>query len=346
MSMQRHLLAIVIGSSVLSASALAQPPKPEPSRTGAPPRGIEHARSERHGDAAHPRVAFEVALNDQMSGEFIVELYPDKAPQTVANFLAYVDSGFYNDTVFDRITSAFVMQAGGYTAIGQKKTAGLRPPVKYEGDNGLRNDRMTLSMARTWKQPDSATSEFIINLRDNAGLDHGVPEGDGAGYCVFGKIVDGTPVIDRMRGLPVRPRSDMPRERSVPTNPPVIKRAYRVGADYAAKALSTGQPTTPVVRRPGNQPATPVRPTRRPPVVKPNLPPPVEPQPEPEPMPEPEPEPMPEPPPPPDPMPEPEPDPQQQPEPEPEPQPEVPPHLDVWTTAWAPVTAETVFGAA
>lgn len=340
MSMQRHLLAVVIWSSAVPFGALAESPKPDaaaPSRGGAPPRALERARGDQQGEATHPRVAIEVAISDQISGEFVIELYRDKAPQTVANFLAYVDSGFYNGTIFHRVTSAFVMQAGAYTAIDQKKTAGLRPPVKYEGDNGLRNDRGTIAMARAWKQPDSATSEFIINLRDNAGLDHGVPEGDGAGYCVFGKIVEGMAVIDRIRALPVRPRSDVPRERSVPTNPPVIKRAYRVGPDYTPKALATGQPTPPVLRRPGNQPATPERPTRRPPVVRPNVPPPTEPQPvpEPEPQPMPEPEPLPEPPPP-EPLPEPEPEPL--PEPEPEPPPEVPPHLDLEARAGTALT--------
>ncbi len=117
-------------------------------------------------------------------GELLIELYPDKAPLTVENFLAYVDAGFYNGTIFHRIVPGFVVQGGGFTENMEQKAT--RPPIKNEADNGSRNERGTLSMART-QDVNSATTQFFINLQDNASLDHGSRD---FGYAVFGKVIE------------------------------------------------------------------------------------------------------------------------------------------------------------
>lgn len=125
-------------------------------------------------------------------GEFTIELYPDQAPVTVENFLAYVDDGFFDGTIFHRVISGFMIQGGGFTAEMQQKST--RAPIKNEADNGLKNTRGTLSMART-QQKDSATAQFFINLTDNTFLDHGARD---FGYAVFGKVTDGMDVVDKI----------------------------------------------------------------------------------------------------------------------------------------------------
>lgn len=125
-------------------------------------------------------------------GSFNIELYPEDAPITAENFLSYVRSGFFQGTIFHRIIPGFVVQGGGFTEeMNQKETAA---PITNEADNGLRNQRGTLSMART-QNPNSATSQFFINLRDNAPLDRSARD---AGYAVFGRVVEGMDVIDAM----------------------------------------------------------------------------------------------------------------------------------------------------
>ena len=125
-------------------------------------------------------------------GEIDIELDPKNAPISTANFLAYVDKKFYDGTIFHRIIPGFVVQGGGFTPdMTQKET---QPPIKNEASNGLKNLRGTISMART-NDPDSATSQFFLNLVDNAALD---PNPESAGYAVFGKITKGLDVIDKM----------------------------------------------------------------------------------------------------------------------------------------------------
>ena len=125
-------------------------------------------------------------------GEVTIELYPEKAPITVENFLAYVDAGFYDGTVFHRVVPGFVIQGGGFTESMEQKST--RPPIKNEADNGLKNERGTLSMART-RDVNSGTSQFFINLIDNAFLDHGTRD---FGYAVFARVVVGMDVIDKI----------------------------------------------------------------------------------------------------------------------------------------------------
>ena len=134
-------------------------------------------------------------LLDTTEGEILIELYPDKAPETVANFLKYVDEGFYKNTIFHRVIKGFMIQGGGLTLKMEEKPTNA--PVKNEADNGLKNDRGTIAMARTM-DPHSATAQFFINLVDNGFLNHTAPTMQGWGYCVFGKVVDGMDVVDKI----------------------------------------------------------------------------------------------------------------------------------------------------
>ena len=136
-----------------------------------------------------------VVLLETTSGDILVELYPDKAPETVANFLKYVDNGFYNNTIFHRVIPGFMIPGGGLTARMQQKDT--EAPIKNEADNGLKNDRGTIAMARTM-DPHSATAQFFINLVDNDFLNFQAPSGNGWGYCVFGKVTEGMDVVDKI----------------------------------------------------------------------------------------------------------------------------------------------------
>jgi peptidyl-prolyl cis-trans isomerase A (cyclophilin A) len=130
-------------------------------------------------------------------GEIVIELYPDKAPTTVENFLAYAKEGFYSGTVFHRVINNFMIQGGGMTRdLKQKRT---KAPIKIEARNGLKNKAGWVSMARTG-QPDSATSQFFINTVDNPDLDFPAP--DGHGYTVFGKVIKGIDVVNKIRAVP------------------------------------------------------------------------------------------------------------------------------------------------
>lgn len=128
------------------------------------------------------------------AGDIVVELAPDKAPRTVENFLQYVRDKHYDGTVFHRVIGNFMIQGGGFDAGLREKPT--RAPIPLEARNGLRNDRGTIAMART-SRPDSATSQFFINVKDNDALN--APSPDGHGYTVFGKVVAGMDVVDRIR---------------------------------------------------------------------------------------------------------------------------------------------------
>jgi len=136
-----------------------------------------------------------VVLLETSSGDILVELFPDKAPKTVENFLQYVDSGFYSNTIFHRVISGFMIQGGGLDARMNEKPT--QAPIPNEASNGLKNDRGTIAMARTM-DPHSATAQFFINLVDNDFLNHRAPSGDGWGYCVFGRVTDGMDVVDKI----------------------------------------------------------------------------------------------------------------------------------------------------
>jgi peptidyl-prolyl cis-trans isomerase B (cyclophilin B) len=126
-------------------------------------------------------------------GIITLQLDAEKAPQTVANFLDYVNSGFYSNTIFHRVIPNFMIQGGGFEA-GLKQKA-TKAPIKNEAANGLKNDKYTIAMART-SDPHSATAQFFINTKDNGFLDYSAPNAQGYGYCVFGKVVEGMDVVD------------------------------------------------------------------------------------------------------------------------------------------------------
>lgn len=138
--------------------------------------------------AANPQVEMTTS-----KGVVVLELFPDKAPKTVENFLGYVNNGFYKGTVFHRVIENFVIQGGGFDAYLRQKEAWKR--IYNEAKNGLKNEPYTLAMART-KDPHSAISQFFINLKHNAALDHTEPTVKGWGYTVFGKVVKGQEVVD------------------------------------------------------------------------------------------------------------------------------------------------------
>jgi peptidyl-prolyl cis-trans isomerase B (cyclophilin B) len=134
-------------------------------------------------------------LLETTSGDILLELYADKAPKTVENFLRYVDEGFYENTLFHRVIPGFMIQGGGMTPRMEDKGTGS--PIANEADNGLANARGTIAMARTG-DPHSATAQFFINLVDNDFLNHKAPTPDGWGYCVFGKVTEGMDVVDKI----------------------------------------------------------------------------------------------------------------------------------------------------
>ncbi|MCI7569533.1 MAG: peptidylprolyl isomerase [Desulfovibrio sp.] len=136
-----------------------------------------------------------IVLLETTSGDILIELYPDKAPETVKNFLQYVDDGFYNNTIFHRVIPGFMIQGGGMGARMDEKTT--REPIKNEADNGVKNERGTIAMARTM-EPHSASAQFFINLVDNDFLNFSEPTINGWGYCVFGKVTDGMDVVDKI----------------------------------------------------------------------------------------------------------------------------------------------------
>lgn len=150
-------------------------------------------------------------------GTIKIELHETDAPLTCANFLAYVQDGFYNETIFHRVIPNFVLQGGGMTETMQEKKT--KAPIKNEADNGLKNLRGSLSMART-QAVDSATSQFFINLQDNTFLDHGARD---FGYAVFASIVEGMEVVDTIAQVPT---ADFGFHQNVPVDPVMITTMY------------------------------------------------------------------------------------------------------------------------
>ncbi len=144
--------------------------------------------------AGNPRVLMETT-----AGNITLELDPAKAPKTVENFLAYVDAGQYNGTLFHRVIDGFMIQGGGFSEDMKQKPT--REPIPNEADNGLTNQRGTIAMART-SDPNSATAQFFINLADNAPLNHKSKDFRGWGYAVFGRVVDGMDTVDKIAKVP------------------------------------------------------------------------------------------------------------------------------------------------
>jgi peptidyl-prolyl cis-trans isomerase B (cyclophilin B) len=168
-------------------------------------------------------------------GTIIIELDQAKAPQTVANFLRYVRDGFYDGTIFHRVIDGFMIQGGGFTQeYEQKKTY---DPIENEADNGLKNLRGTIAMART-NDPHSATAQFFINVKDNNFLNYTSSTPRGWGYTVFGKVTEGMEIVDKIKEVPTGSHGrDFPTD--VPQSPVIIEKVYVVGDNVA-------EPTTPV----------------------------------------------------------------------------------------------------
>lgn len=161
-----------------------------------------------------------VRLNTNL-GSITLELYADKAPQTVSNFLAYVESGFYANTIFHRVIDGFMIQGGGFEPDMNQKTTNA--PIKNEADNGLTNDAYTVAMART-PDPHSATAQFFINVADNNFLNFSSPTPRGYGYCVFAKVIDGKDVVDKIRAVATGTKAG---HQDVPAQDVVIESAER-----------------------------------------------------------------------------------------------------------------------
>jgi len=143
--------------------------------------------------AANPKVEMETS-----KGKFVIELFPEKAPETVKNFLNYVEAKYYDGTIFHRVIPKFMIQGGGFTSDMKRKSAGA--PIKNEADNGLKNDRGTIAMARTG-DPHSATAQFFINSVNNDFLNHKSKTQQGWGYVVFGKVIRGMDVVDAISAV-------------------------------------------------------------------------------------------------------------------------------------------------
>jgi cyclophilin family peptidyl-prolyl cis-trans isomerase len=191
------LFALVLTSAAVAGPAQAAAPAKAAATTG-----------------AEPVVVMKTSL-----GEVQIKLFKDKAPVSVANFLAYVNKKFYDGTIFHRIIPTFMVQGGGYTPDMTKKPTGA--PIKNEAQNGLKNARGTLAMART-ADPNSATAQFFINVADNDFLNYTAPNPAGWGYCVFGKVVDGMTVVDRIKGVPTGTRAG---HKDVPLTEVLIEKA-------------------------------------------------------------------------------------------------------------------------
>ena len=210
------ILALLVPAFAFAqtGTAPAKPAAKAPAKAAAPAKkAAEPAVSE--ADKTASKVLIKTNL-----GDMTVELYPDKAPKTVENFLAYVNAKFYDGTIFHRVIDNFMIQGGGFTPeLRQKAT---RPAITNEAKNGLSNSRGTLAMARTG-DPNSATAQFFINVVDNPRLDF-TSEANGStwGYCVFGKVISGLDVVDKIKAVPTGAQG--PFKSDVPTTPVVIEK--------------------------------------------------------------------------------------------------------------------------
>lgn len=177
-----------------------------------------------HAYAADPQVELKTNM-----GSIVIELNSDKAPKSVENFLQYVKDGHYKGTIFHRVIPNFMVQGGGFTAdFAQKKT---RAPIAIEANNGLRNDVGTVAMART-SDPNSATAQFFINHKNNDFLNHSAPTPQGWGYAVFGKVVKGMDVVNKIAAIPTGPRGPFPSD--VPSQQVIIEDAHILTSDKPA----------------------------------------------------------------------------------------------------------------
>jgi peptidyl-prolyl cis-trans isomerase A (cyclophilin A)/peptidyl-prolyl cis-trans isomerase B (cyclophilin B) len=216
------ILALLVPAFALAqtGAAPAKPAAKAPAKAAAAkPKAAEKPAAAETDKSAATKVLMKTSL-----GDMTIELYPDKAPKTVENFLGYVNSGFYDGTIFHRVIDNFMIQGGGFTQdLHQKPT---KPAIANEAKNGLSNQRGTLAMARTG-DPNSATAQFFINVVDNPRLDF-TSEANGAtwGYCVFGKVISGLDVVDKIRAVPTGAQG--PFRSDVPVTPVVIEKVTSI----------------------------------------------------------------------------------------------------------------------
>ena len=199
------------------ATKTAKALKPAPKATTKAP-----AKTTEKPAVAAKAVAPKVLLKTSM-GDITVELYPDKAPKSVENFLTYAKSGFYDGTIFHRVIATFMIQGGGFSNNDLQRPKQTRASIVNESKNGLSNLQGTLAMART-QDPNSATAQFFINTVDNPRLDY--TDDASPGYCVFGKVVSGLDVVDKIKVVPTGAQG--PFRSDVPTTPVVIEKAILV----------------------------------------------------------------------------------------------------------------------
>lgn len=258
-------LALVISSSSALASSSSQtdaqpatlttmqdtkpaktpaPPPPPPKKTPAkktPTTKPQEPSKDMQRDVDNAPLVY--VLMQTSLGDIVIELNREKAPITVKNFLSYTDKKFYDGTIFHRVISRFMIQGGGFTEGMRKKP--VDPPIKNEWQNGLKNTDGSIAMARLGGQPDSATGQFFINVKDNASLD--IPR-DGAGYAVFGKVVAGLNVVRKIEGSKTTRKGS---HGNVPITTVLIKKVTRIKEEDAKKLIAdekkaaTTKPGTP-----------------------------------------------------------------------------------------------------
>jgi len=248
----------------------AQPLKPAEEKLTPAPEGAPATVPTQSGEIAgqeRPRVALEIECVGEAWGTIVLELHAQRTPATVANFLRYVDEGFYDGTIFHRVLPGFIIQGGGYVSAEQQKLNGLHEPVRNESRGAQKNRRGTVAMARK-RDPHSAVCQFFINLADNEVLDF--PKAGAYGYCVFGEVVQGMEIADRIASLPTRVSPLAQRrferyqeqgkqvsqpEQSLPLTPPVIRKARRLAPDEVITATMPVQAPPAVGQPPGDLPA-------------------------------------------------------------------------------------------
>jgi cyclophilin family peptidyl-prolyl cis-trans isomerase len=195
--------------ALAAVTGTLQSTSPAKTRVQAPPLQVP---------APTPAPGNPVVVVTTSMGEFTLELFKDKAPVSVENFLSYADAGFYEGTIFHRVKSGYVVQGGGYTPEMVEKAT--RPPIQNEATNGLKNSRGSLAMART-RALRSATAQWYVNVANNSALDHRGYSPDDFGYAVFGRVLSGMDIVDRIAKVPTGTNGD---HEDVPTTPVVIQK--------------------------------------------------------------------------------------------------------------------------
>ncbi len=222
------IAVLALGAAVFAAVAFVQPSS---STASSQPVANTQPASTKAPEAVQEDTMVYISM-ETTKGTMYLALNETKAPISTANFLAYLDEGYYNDTIFHRVMKDFMIQGGGFTKDLKKKPT--KDEIKNEWKNGLKNTRGTIAMARLGRQPDSATSQFFINLADNGFLDQ--PR-DGAGYAVFGHIVKGEDVLDAIGTAPTSPQG---MHADVPVETVLIKLVSRVTDEQAAELQLAG----------------------------------------------------------------------------------------------------------